>query len=83
MALNYTTCRDVTTAECRVQLERARAAYGERGQMQFSVDPSEGHDDYLMSLALAVHAARDEGGSRTARGRTPDDAVEAATAVAA
>ena len=70
-------------ADCRMQLERARAAYGERGQMQFSVDPSEGHDDYLMSLALAVHAARDEGGSRTARGRTPADAVEAATAVAA
>ena len=70
-------------AECRVQLERARAAYGESGRMQFSVDPSEGHDDYLMSLALAVHAARDEGGSRTARGRTPAGAVEAATAVAA
>ena len=67
-------------AECRVQLERARAAYGERGQMQFSVDPSEGHDDYLMSLALAVHAARDEGGSRTARGRTPGESVEAVAA---
>ena len=67
-------------AECRVQLERARAAYGERGQMQFSVDASEGHDDYLMSLALAVRAARDEGGSRTARGRDSRDALEAVEA---
>ncbi len=70
-------------AECRVQLERARAAYGERGRMQFSVDPSEGHDDYLMSLALAAHAARDEGGSRAARGRTPGESVEAAATVVA
>ena len=37
--------------------------------MQFYVDPAEGHDDYVMSLALAVAAARREGGARTARGR--------------
>ena len=70
-------------AECRVQLERARAAYGERGQMQFSVDASEGHDDYLMSLALAVRAARDEGGSRTARGRASGDSGDAGEAIEA
>jgi len=27
--------------------------------MNFYVDPSEGHDDFLMSLALAAEAARD------------------------
>jgi hypothetical protein len=26
--------------------------------MNFFVDPAEGHDDYLISLSLAVHAAR-------------------------
>ena len=56
-------------AECRRQLELARAAYRDERTMQFHVDPTEGHDDYLMSLALAVDAARDAGGSRTARGR--------------
>ena len=56
-------------AECRTQLARARVAYRDRGTMQFYVDPADGHDDYLMSLALAVWAARHEGGTRTARGR--------------
>jgi hypothetical protein len=36
--------------------------------MNFYVDPSEGHDDYLMSLALTVEAATDAR-PRTARGR--------------
>lgn len=58
-------------AECRRQLELARAVYRESRLMQFHVEPSEGHDDYLMSLALAVWAARYEGGERTARGRLP------------
>ncbi len=55
-------------AECRRQLERARVAYRGDRTMQFHVDASEGHDDYLMSLALAVRAARDSDGTRTARG---------------
>lgn len=62
----------VEWAECRRQLELARAVYRESRLMQFHVDPSEGHDDYLMSLALAVWAARFEGGERTARGRLPE-----------
>ncbi|MDA0270365.1 MAG: hypothetical protein O2919_04980 [Chloroflexi bacterium] len=37
--------------------------------MRFDVDPAEGHDDYLVSLALAVSAAGVDGGPRTARGR--------------
>ena len=56
-------------AECRRQLELARAAYRDERTMQFYVDPAEGHDDYVMSLALAVAAARHEGGARTALGR--------------
>ena len=56
-------------AECRRQLELARAAYRDERTMQFYVDPAEGHDDYVMSLALAVAATRHEGGARTALGR--------------
>ena len=56
-------------AECRRQLELARAAYRDEHTMQFYVDPADGHDDYVMSLALAVAAARHEGDARTARGR--------------
>lgn len=57
-------------AECRRQLERARAEYRDERTLRFGVDPAEGHDDYVTSLALAVHAAgADGGGPRTARGR--------------
>ena len=54
--------------ECRRQLEWARADYRETGAMRFDVDPARGHDDYLMSAALAVHAAGADGGPRVARG---------------
>jgi hypothetical protein len=37
--------------------------------MQFDVDPTEGHDDYLLSLALCVAAARHQGAARSAHGR--------------
>ena len=57
-------------AEARRQLELARVAYRDRKTMQFYVDPADGHDDYLMSLALTVEAAaHSAGGTRTARGR--------------
>ncbi len=55
-------------AECRRQLELARVAYRDNRSMQFHLDPSEGHDDYLMSLALAVWAARRADGLRAAHG---------------
>ena len=61
-------------AECRRQLQLARAVYRESRLMQFHVDPAEGHDDYVMSLALAVWAARLEGGERTAHGRVTEPA---------
>jgi hypothetical protein len=57
-------------AEFWRQMELARAAYRSGRTMSFFVDPSQGHDDYLMSLALVVEAARDlEPQPRVARGR--------------
>ncbi len=56
-------------AEFRRQVELARAAYRPSQTMNFFVDASSGHDDYLMSLALAVEAARDLERPRVARGR--------------
>jgi len=63
-------------AACRAQLALARAAYGAGHAMRFDVDPAEGRDDYLMSLALAVHAAGVDGGPRVARGRPTDGATD-------
>lgn len=45
--------------ECWRQVELARAAYRPSGTLNFFVDPSEGHDDLLMSLALLADAASD------------------------
>ncbi len=57
-------------AEFWRQMELARAAYRPSRTMNFFVDPSRGHDDYLMSLALVVEAARDlDPRPRVARGR--------------
>jgi hypothetical protein len=38
------------------EMERARSQYRPSQTMNFYVDPSEGHDDFLMSLALLVEA---------------------------
>jgi hypothetical protein len=43
--------------ELTYELERARSVYRPNQTLNFFVDPVEGHDDYLMSLALCVHAA--------------------------
>jgi len=60
-------------AEFWRQVELARAAYRPSQTMNFFVEPSRGHDDYLMSLALVVEAARDlEPRPRVARGRTAE-----------
>ena len=56
-------------AACRRQLAWARAAYPDDRSMRFDVDPARGHDDYLMSLALTVEAARHHRGPRIALGR--------------
>jgi len=54
------------------QLERARAQYRPNQTMNFYVDPQEGHDDFLTSLALAVEAAKDFS-PRAAKGGMRDD----------
>ncbi len=54
------------------EAELTRAAYRPNRTLNFYVDPAKGHDDYLMSLALAVAAARDTG-PRTALGRIRED----------
>jgi hypothetical protein len=54
------------------EMERARAAYRPSRTMNFFVEPSQGHDDYLMSLALLVEAARDVR-PRAARGRLREE----------
>jgi hypothetical protein len=56
----------------RFQLERARAVYRPNRLLAFDVDPAEGHDDHLLSLALAVEAAAGLA-PRTATGRRPAD----------
>jgi hypothetical protein len=57
--------------ECWRQLERCRASYRADGSLNFYVDPRDGHDDYVVSLALLVAAA--SGGRRLARGRVTED----------
>jgi hypothetical protein len=39
------------------QIENARAVYKPNQLLGFSVNPTDGHDDFLMSLALAVEAS--------------------------
>ena len=57
-------------AEFWRQMELARVAYRSGRTMSFFVDPSSGHDDYLMSLALVVEAAQElDPRPRVARGR--------------
>jgi hypothetical protein len=40
-----------------LEMERARSQYRSNQTMNFYVDPAQGHDDFLMSLALLVEAA--------------------------
>ena len=58
-------------AEFWRELELAQARYRVNQTMDFFVEPSRGHDDYLMSLALMVRAAA-ASRPRAARGRLPD-----------
>jgi hypothetical protein len=44
--------------ETLFELERARAQYRPNQTMNFYVDPQEGHDDFLVSLALVAQAAK-------------------------
>lgn len=58
--------------ETMLQLEKARSQYRPNQTMNFYVDPQEGHDDFLVSLALVAEAARDFS-PRTAKGGMRDD----------
>ncbi|MBM4432623.1 MAG: hypothetical protein FJ025_01310 [Chloroflexi bacterium] len=58
------------SAECQefwVEMERAKSQYRPSQTMNFYVEPAQGHDDFLMSLALLVEAAK-EYKPKTARG---------------
>ncbi len=50
-----------------LELERAQSQYRPNQTMNFYVDPSRGHDDFLISLALLVEAAN-QYSHRSARG---------------
>jgi hypothetical protein len=58
--------------EARRQLALCRALYRPNRTLNFYVEPRDGHDDCVVSLALALEAARDAG-PRRARGRPEDD----------
>ena len=45
--------------ETMFQLEKAKAQYRPNQTMNFYVDPTEGHDDFLMSLALVAQGGKD------------------------
>jgi hypothetical protein len=51
------------------EMELARAEYRTGRRLAWFVDPRDGHDDFLMSLALTVEAARGMQ-PRIAKGRT-------------
>jgi hypothetical protein len=51
------------------QMVAARRSFRVNQTMNFFVEPSRGHDDFLMSLALLVEAASDDIRPRRARGR--------------
>jgi len=44
--------------ELMFELEKAKSVYRPNQTLNFFVDPSEGHDDYLISLALLVQASK-------------------------
>jgi hypothetical protein len=50
------------------EMEKAKSRYRPNQTMNFFVDPGQGHDDFLMSLALLVEAA-DGYRPREAKGR--------------
>ena len=59
--------------EFQAQMERAKSTFRPNQTMSFYVDPTAGHDDFLVSLALLVEAARYT--PRSARGRLQEDSL--------
>jgi hypothetical protein len=57
----------VESLACRAELRACQADYGAAGRMRWGDE--RGHDDYVVSLALAARAAADAGLPRIAVGR--------------
>jgi hypothetical protein len=58
--------------EFRGEMEKARSQYRPSQTMNFYVEPAQGHDDFLMSLALLVEAGNNYE-QRSARGGERED----------
>jgi hypothetical protein len=58
--------------ELMFEMTKAKSVYRPNQTLNFFVDPSDGHDDFLMSLALLVHAAK-EAIPRRAKGGLRED----------
>jgi hypothetical protein len=65
----YTKDNSTEAQEFWQQMKNARGEFRPNQTMNFFVDPSQGHDDYLMSLALVAEAGATTK-NRTAKGRT-------------
>lgn len=68
----YKKDNSIAYCELMAQLEKARSQYRPNQTMNFYVDPQEGHDDFLVSLALVAEAARDFS-PRSAKGGVRDE----------
>ena len=66
----YTNDQSPESIAVRHQLRHAQAEHNANRTMNFYVPEREGHDDYLVSLALLAHASTQEGGPRKAVGRS-------------
>jgi hypothetical protein len=58
--------------ELMFEMVKAKSVYRPNQTLNFFVDPSDGHDDYLISLALLIHAAK-EAIPRRAKGGLRED----------
>ncbi|MCY4575522.1 MAG: hypothetical protein OXC55_02800 [Chloroflexi bacterium] len=66
----YADDQSTESTAVRHQLRHAQAKHNANRTMNFYVPEREGHDDYLVSLALLAHASTQEGGVRKAVGRS-------------
>ena len=66
----YADDQSTESTAVRHQLHHAQAEHNANRTMNFYVPEREGHDDYLVSLALLAHASTQEGGVRKAVGRS-------------
>jgi hypothetical protein len=58
--------------ELMFEMAKAKSVYRPNQTLSFFVDPSDGHDDYLISLALLVHSSK-EAIPRKAKGGLRED----------